>query len=644
MRRSHFLRSLRTPLGVCATTLLAGLLLLAVLAPLMWSGRADAVDTGHLMRGASGEHWMGTDRLGRDIFYRVLVATRLSVVLAVLATAVGVTTGLLLGTAPFVLGRRWGRAVTAVINIAVAFPGLLLALFFAVVFGVGTTGAVLAIGLATAPGFARLTYTLTSGVAGRDYIAAAHLAGVGRVRVLLRHVLPNIGEPLMVNATIAAGGSLLAFSGLSFLGLGVQAPQYDWGRMLGDGLDGIYVHPEAALTPGVAIVVAGLAFNLFGETVAHTLRTTTAAASRRGDSLPAPLPSALTAAAPDRAADADTVLRVENLSVSFPGPAGTVHPVRGVGLSVRRGEAVGIVGESGSGKSTTAMAIARLLEEPAEVTADQLEFLGADLLDGSAPGRATLLGTSLGVVFQDPMTSFNPTLRVGRQLAEVAERHQGLGRRAALARAVDRLRAVHIPGAARRAQQYPHEFSGGMRQRAMIGMGLMGSPALIVADEPTTALDMTVQRQVLQLLDEIRRTDDVAVLLISHDISLVEETCDRVLVMYAGRVVEELPAADLRTRSRHPYTRALMAAVPDMSTARDRPLAVITGRPPTPGEALPGCAFAPRCHLADAHCASAAPPLADGGGGRRTACWHTDRATEATIVPLPHAPRSADLI
>ena len=231
-----------------------------------------------------------------------------------------------------------------------------------------------------------------------------------------------------------------------------------------------------------------------------------------------------------------------------------------------------MVGESGSGKSLTALAIARLVEEPGEVDADRLDFLGTDLLTGTARAHRHLLGTSFAMVFQDPMTSFNPTRRVGRQLAEVAQQHQGMNRSQALARAVDRLRAVRVPAAERRVRQYPHEFSGGMRQRAMIGMGVMGNPALIVADEPTTALDVTVQRQVLDLLESIRSTDGVAIVLISHDVAVVGQVCDRVLVMYAGRIVEDLPAAELATAARHPYTRALAAAVPDMRTDLDRPL------------------------------------------------------------------------
>ncbi|MEE6263800.1 dipeptide/oligopeptide/nickel ABC transporter permease/ATP-binding protein [Plantactinospora sonchi] len=642
-------RTLRTPLGATAAALLVGVLLLALLAPVFWSGRATEVDTDQIMRGASGTHWAGTDNLGRDVFFRVLVATRLSVGLALLATVIGVLTGVLLGAAPVLLGARVGRLVTAAVNVAVAFPGLLLALFLAVVFGVGATGALLAIGFAIAPGFARLTHTLVAGVAGRDYVAAARIAGVGRFRVLFRHVLPNVAEPLVVNATITAGNALLAFAGLSFLGLGVQAPSYDWGRLLGEGLGGIYLHPEAALAPGLAVVVAGLAFNLFGEVIAKGVATghTTVRVRRRPGATPTGTPAtagpaatsttagpAVTAAPPGGDGEDRPVLVVEDLRVSFPAPDGPVTPVRGIGFAVRRGEAVGIVGESGSGKTLTALAIAQLVEEPGEVAAARLDFLGQGLLGAPDRARRHLLGSAFGLVFQDPSASFNPTMRVGRQLAEVAERHLGMNRRAALARAVDRLRAVRVPAADRRARQFPHEFSGGMRQRAMIGMGLMGHPALIVADEPTTALDVTVQRQVLRLLAEIRAADRVALLLISHDITVVGQVCDRVLVMYAGRIVEELPAAELRVGARHPYTRALLAAVPDLTTDRSAPLPVVPGRPAEPGRTPSGCAFAPRCPAADTRCAED-PPLVSAGPGRRVACWYP---VPAGVLPAGPAP------
>jgi peptide/nickel transport system permease protein len=594
-------------MGGSAAALLAVVLVLAIMAPILWSGDANAVDTGQILQGGSAEHWAGTDSLGRDIFFRVLVATRLTVQLALLATALGVAVGLLLGTARLLAGVRLGRVVTAVVNIAVAFPGLLLALFFAVIFGVGTTGAVLAIGFAIAPAFARLTETLVAGVAGLDYVAAARIAGVGRFRVLTRHVLPNIAEPLVVNATVAAGNTLLAFAGLSFIGLGVQPPDYDWGRLLGEGLGALYVHPEVALAPAAAVVVAGLAFNLFGEAIAKSLgHRSTPPHQRFRRRRPI-----------DPAPDDSAMLVVDDLTVGFPGAT----PVRDVSFTMRRGDAVGLVGESGSGKSLTALATARLVEEPGEVTATTLSFQGSDLRAGD---HRRLLGTALAMVFQDPMTSFNPTMRVGHQLAEVARTHQGLGRRAAFERAVDRLAAVRLDDPERAARRYPHEFSGGMRQRAMIGMGLMGTPALIIADEPTTALDVTVQRQVLDLLATIREEDGVGLLLISHDMTVVERVCDRVLVMYAGRIVEDLPATALRTDARHPYTRALLAAVPDMETDRSRPLAVIPGRPADPADLPPGCAFAPRCPLATDRCHAEDPALVDTEEGRRVACWHAD--------------------
>ncbi|MFN8520154.1 MAG: dipeptide/oligopeptide/nickel ABC transporter permease/ATP-binding protein [Chloroflexota bacterium] len=640
MTRRRWVRAFRTPVGVTSLVLLGLVLTLAIIGPVVWGVRAEAIDTSQMLAGPSPEHWAGTDNLGRDILARVLVATRLSVVLALAATAVAVGVGLLLGTAPTLLGRRAGGIIVGGVNIAIAFPGLLLALFFAVIFGVGATGAVLAIGLAGAPAFARLCQTLIASVGDRDFVTAARIAGVGRGRIMTRHVLPNIGEPLVVNATVGAGAALLAFAGLSFLGLGVQSPAYDWGRLLQDGLASIYNQPAGALAPGIAIVVAGLAFNLFGEAIAQGFgigvldhRLTTAATV--GATPLAPRDPDEAGSAPDGGAlgagvpDAQPVLDVRDLTVTLPTAHGAIRPVRGVSLAVAPGEGVGVVGESGAGKSLMALAIARLIEEPGRVTATRIRFQGVDLQHGSEGSLRHLLGISLSMVFQDPGTSFNPTRRIGGQLAEVGRYHLGMGRGAAHARAVDRLRAVHVPAPERRAAQYPHELSGGLRQRAMIGMGLMGDPALIVADEPTTALDVTIQQQVLQLLRTIRETG-VAILLISHDVAVVRQLCDRVLVMYAGRVVEDLPVGELVGGAHHPYTRALVAAVPDMDADLERPLAVIPGRPVEPSEVPAGCAYAARCPLASQRCLDEDPPLVADGAGRRVACWHAGE-------PLPSA-------
>ncbi|WP_208760020.1 dipeptide/oligopeptide/nickel ABC transporter permease/ATP-binding protein [Paenarthrobacter nitroguajacolicus] len=640
---ARWLAALKTPVGAVSAAMLLSVLTLAVLAPILWSGQAEEINTRAILQGPSPEHPVGTDSLGRDLFFRLLVATGLSVKLALAATGIGVCVGLVLGAVPSLLSRRIGRLVTAFVNIAVAFPGLLLAMFFAVIFGVGQTGAVLAIGFATAPSFARLTQTLIATQSERDFIAAAKLAGVGRVQRLIRHILPNIAEPLVVTATIGAGSSLLAFAGLSFLGLGVQPPAYDWGRLLNEGLNDIYLHPMAALAPGLAVVIAGLAFNLFGEAVAKTLGAPTPFAGK-GAAPQRVRPTAVESSAdvePSTSSrESSAVLTVSDLFVSFPGPAGPITPVRGVSFSLAQGEAVGVVGESGSGKTQTALALAQLVEYPGSVTASRLEFLGQDQLSSPSPAKRQLLGTSFAMVFQDPMKSFNPTMRIGTQLAEVAQRHQGMNRRQALARAADRLRAVRVPAAERRLRQYPHEFSGGMRQRAMIGMGIMGNPALIVADEPTTALDVTVQQQVLRLLSTIKEENNVAILLISHDLTLVGQVCERVLVMYAGRIVEDLPATDLAERSLHPYTQALLAAVPDMETDRNQPLAVVPGRPADPSNVPAGCAFASRCPKADDHCTREDPQLVQQEDGHRVACWHPSRGTGQRVsveLKLPAA-------
>ncbi|MBB5785574.1 dipeptide/oligopeptide/nickel ABC transporter permease/ATP-binding protein [Jiangella mangrovi] len=617
MGRDQWKAALHNPVGAVAAGLLVLLAILAIVAPLLWGDAAEETDPAALSQGSTAEHPLGTDALGRDIMLRVLVATRYSLGLALLATAICVVVGVLLGVLPAVLGRRAGRLVTGTVNLAVAFPGLLLALFFAVIFGVGARGAVLAIGLAGAPSFARLVQTNVAAVSGRDFVAAARVAGVGRFRLIVRHLLPNVGEPLVVNATVLAGGALLAFAGLSFLGLGVQPPAYDWGRLLGEGLDRIYINPAAALAPGVAVVVAGLAFTLLGESIAQVVGVR--AVRRRRP--PEGTASAAAPAAPAQG-DGSAVLVADDLRVGFPAPGGWTHPVDGVSLTVRRGETVGIVGESGSGKSLTALAAAQLAPDDAHVTAARLEVAGAEPRGRPEAEVRELLGTKVAMVFQDPMTSFNPSMRVGAQLAEVTRVHEGQGRRAALARAVDRLRTVRVPAPERRARQYPHEFSGGMRQRAMIAMGLMSTPELIIADEPTTALDVTVQRQVLRLLKDVQSDTGAAVVLISHDIAVVAQVCERVVVMYAGRVVEELPVGQLGAAA-HPYTRALLASVPDLATNRERPLATIPGRPPDPADRPEGCAFAPRCGFADDAC-RVRPSLAAAGSvpGQRAACWH----------------------
>jgi peptide/nickel transport system ATP-binding protein/peptide/nickel transport system permease protein len=610
--RSRWAHALRTPVGVAASLGVVAIVVLAIVAPILWSDDAARLDILNASQGSSRAHPLGTDALGRDILYRVLVATRLSVLLAVLAAGFAALIGIPIGAVPALVGGRIGRLASAFINFSVAFPALLVAIFVAAVVGVGARGAVAGIAVAVAPYFARLSQTLSSSVAGADYVAAARLLGVRRTRLLRRHVLPNVAEPLLITATIAAGDALLALAGLSFLGLGVQPPQYDWGRMLNEGLSRIYVTPIVAVGPAVAITIGALTFTLFGEVLA---KAAAGDGSRRWRRSELPTPTQVEALA----APGDGVLAVEDLTVSFPG--GSV-PVRSVSLAVAPGEIVGIVGESGSGKTLTAMAIADLLPAAARMTATRYELFGEDPRRLGDAQRRRLLGRSLAVVYQDPMSALNPALRVGRQLTEVAEVHDGLAKGPARARALDRLRAVRIGNAEARVRQYPHEFSGGMRQRAVIAMGLMTDPKLIVADEPTTSLDVTVQQQILRLLRDVSTSGGSAAILISHDVAVVSQLCRRVLVMYAGRVVEELDVATLVDGPAHPYTAALVASVPTMDSDRSRPLASIPGRAPGPYDDAPGCPFASRCPRASARCVQEMPPLEPRSPTHRVACWH----------------------
>jgi peptide/nickel transport system permease protein len=323
---------------------------------------------------------------------------------------------------------------------------------------------------------------------------------------------------------------------------------------------------------------------------------------------------------------APALLEVEGLTVTLHGKGAPTHPVRDLSLRVGAGEIVGLAGESGSGKTLTTLAISRLLPAVATCEAARLELDGHDLLAKSDRELRDFLGTRLANVFQDPMSSLNPARRIGPQMIEAVRAHRRLGRREALALAERRLGDMRMSEPRRRLRQHPHELSGGMRQRTMLAMGLMGEPKLLIADEPTTALDVTVQAQVLDLICEINRSFGTAVLLISHDIALLSEVCDRIVVMYGGTVVEDLPAERLLAAAVHPYTRALVDAVPDPAADRSRPLAAIGGAPPQPGRLGDGCPFAPRCPVAETRCEVERPPLERGGAGHRFACWVAARA------------------
>ncbi|MDI2132102.1 dipeptide/oligopeptide/nickel ABC transporter permease/ATP-binding protein [Yinghuangia seranimata] len=633
---------------------LTALFVLAVVAPWIWGDRADELGPSvHL--GSSGEHWLGTDALGRDLFARTLVATRLTLELAALATAIASIAGTVLGTLIWVSGPRVRAVGLRVVDVMISYPAVILALTIAAILDPGPKACVIAIGVAGCPSFARLTANLAASVAGRDFVATARLLGVPSLRLMRRHILPNIAEPLLVLVSVSFAHSLMALSGLSFLGLGVQLPDYDWGQLLSTGLQSLYTNPAEAVGPAVAIVLAGLSAGFVGDGLAARAASTSgnSAAVKPGSrkaSASAPVATGTDHSVPD-----DAVLVVSDLRVRRPDGTALVD---GVTFHIGAAEIVGVVGESGSGKSLTAMAAARLLPGGLRAEAHALELRnpGAEPLALAAPGRdgaavRRRLATEIGIVYQDPSASFNPALRLGGQLTETLRVHLGVSRREARERAVEQLEFVRIVDPEARLRAYPHELSGGMRQRAMIASALLTRPRLIIADEPTTALDVTVQAEVLALLRAANRRDGTAMLFISHDIGVVTDLCDRVLVMYAGRLVEELTAAELRDgHARHPYTKALLAATPRLepdgeadgkldAETGDGLLAAIPGRPPQPDERPAGCAFADRCAAVLPVCRDTPPPVRVLAPGRTVACHLPETGAPVPVQAGPKAGR-----
>jgi peptide/nickel transport system ATP-binding protein len=324
------------------------------------------------------------------------------------------------------------------------------------------------------------------------------------------------------------------------------------------------------------------------------------------------------------------LLAVEGLRAHFIGEEGTTRAVDGVSFHVDAGETLGIVGESGCGKSVTALSILRLLpKRNARIVGGAIRFEGTDLLTLPDARMRAIRGDRIAMIFQEPMTSLNPVHTIGEQIAESLRIHAGATPGAAMARAEEMLRLVRIPDPARRLRDYPHMLSGGMRQRVMIAMALACSPRLLIADEPTTALDVTIQAQILKLIVELKARAGTAVMLITHDLGVVAETCQRVIVMYAGRIVEQADVFALFDRPLHPYTQGLMQSVPRRSAARRHRLPEIAGLVPNLREALPGCAFAPRCRFAVAVCHAEEPPMRAVEPGHLAACWRADELVVA---------------
>jgi peptide/nickel transport system ATP-binding protein len=320
---------------------------------------------------------------------------------------------------------------------------------------------------------------------------------------------------------------------------------------------------------------------------------------------------------------APPLLEIRGLRTHFATDDGVVQAVDGVDLSIERGETLGVVGESGCGKTVTAMSVLKLIPmPPGKIVAGEILYQGRDLVPLDTGEMDRIRAKDIAMVFQEPMTSLNPVYTIGEQIAEVVRKHEGLGRKAAIDKTVEMLRLVQIPNPDKRFNDYPHQFSGGMRQRVMIAMALSCNPKLLIADEPTTALDVTIQAQILELLQDMKQRFGMAIMLITHAMGVVAETAQRVVVMYAGKVIEEAPVERLFANPRHPYTQGLIRSIPRIDTAATHKarLEAIPGVVPSLLRPPPGCRFAARCRYAMAKCREAVPPLIDIGGGHKVAC------------------------
>jgi len=637
-----FVRLRRQPGALAGLALLGLVLLPALAAP--WLPLADPALTAparRMLPALTGGHWLGTDQLGRDLLARLLWGARASLLVAVLATLVAALTGALIGLLAGFFGRLADVLLMRGIDVLMAFPYLLLALAIVAALGPGLGHAMLAIAVANVPFFARAVRGAVLEIRHQDYIAAARLGGHRGPAIIVAEVLPNLLPTLLLLMTTTLGWMVLETAGLSFLGLGAQPPDADLGSMLGEGREFLTTYPRVAILPGLLILLLVTGINLFGDSLRDLLdprspdRIPDQTQDRRLDRHPRPCPAAQCArpaeavsgasAAPGLASEAPSaaaLLQVQDLVLSLTGQS--VPLVEGVSFTLERGERVGMVGESGSGKTLTALALLHL--QPASMRLDGRRWFAGQELGGlSAAALRDLRGRRIAYIPQDPGAALDPLFRIGVQLAATIRAHPAPADAPPVrVRAARLLAQVGLGDDTQLVRRFPHALSGGQCQRVAIAMALAHDPELLIADEATTALDVRVQAGILDLLGDLSGDGRRALLCVSHDLAVIARLCQRVLVMYAGRVVEDGPLAQVLHTPAHPYTAALLACSPELGRP-DKPLPVIPGQPPTAAEARPGavaggCRFAPRCRHTQPDCRTDEPALIEVAPGHRVRC------------------------
>lgn len=630
---------LRNRLAAFGALVLLFIAVFALLAPWLPLADPDITDpVNRLKRPFSEGALLGTDHLGRDLLSRLLWGTRLSLAVGIAAASLAASIGSAIGIVAGFFGGRTDSLIMRGVDMLMAFPYILLALAIVAALGPGLVNALVAVAIVNIPFFARNIRGVTVSIAHREYIDAARLSGMGQWTIIRREVLPNVLPVIVITLSTTVGWMILETAGLSFLGLGSQPPQADLGSMLGEGRKLLITAPHASIVPGVMIFLIVMSVNLLGDGIRDALdpRLRSGALSR---------PAAATRVERRRdvgrnssrimsdptSTSSEPPLSVQDLHTEFQLSRRTLHAVNGVSFTLQQGECLGIVGESGSGKSVTALSLLGLVASPPGViTEGCVRLAGEDTLAMSARRLREVRGNRVAYIFQDPLSTLHPLYRIGDQMVEAIRVHRNVSHRQAWQESVALLDQVRIPKAASRATSYPHELSGGMRQRVGIALALVNEPEVIIADEPTTALDVTVQAQVLTLLDELRRERQLSLVFITHDFGVVAQLCDRIAVMYAGRIVETGPSKDVLETPQHPYTQRLIACVPEPGGGRRR-LDSISGLPPELDALPPGCAFAGRCNRSRPECKAGTLDLQTVKPGQSVRCLYPGAGADMSV-------------
>ena len=574
-------RVLRRPVATGALLFLALLTVACVAAQLVAPYDPMEQDLANVLAGPGGDHLLGTDALGRDVLSRLLHGGRRSLLSVAEAVAVVLALGVPLGLAAGYAGGRTDRWLSRLAELLLSIPTIIFVLVVLAVVPHDEDAAMVAFGVLGTPAVMRVVRGATLKLREEPYVAAARVSGLSHVRIVARHLLPRVRGPILVQASVFCAYALLFETGLAYLGLTSDPATPTWGGMVAEASTVLDRQRWLLLPSGGLIALTILACGLLGDAMRDLAVRDDAAPRRR---------TRRAIGVRVTPARDDALLSVHDLSVGL----GDTPVVERASFDVLPGETLGLVGESGCGKSVTALALLRLLPPALDVRGGLVTWGGRDLL--ALPDREfdALRGSALAYVGQEPQSALDPTFSVGSQLAEVVRRHERGGRAGARRRAVELLRLVELADPERVARAHPHELSGGMAQRVAIALALAGRPALLVADEPTTALDVTVQREILTLLRTLQQETGMAVLLISHDWGVVADLCDRTVVMYAGQIVEEAATEAIFDLPLHPYTAALLRSHP-AAVAPGEALPAVPGRVPAPGDWPAGCRFAPRC-------------------------------------------------